>query len=88
MSNRLRSAAGRTRRTRNDLPQCRLRELLGHLRVLGFGANLDRGALYLADTTGRRRDLFRFISPTLVFAVLNAGLDEDSALLDPREDST
>ena len=63
------------------------RELLGHLRDLGFRAYLDQGALYLADTTGWRRDLFRFISPTLVFEVLNAGLDDDPALLDPREDS-
>ena len=65
----------------------RARELLGRLRDLGFRAYLDRGALYLADTTGRRRDLFRFISPTLVFEVLNAGLDDDPALLDPRENS-
>jgi len=71
--NRLRSATGRTRRTGNDLPQCRLRELLGHLHGLGFGVNLDRGALYFADVTGWRRDLFRLISPTLVFEVLDAG---------------
>jgi hypothetical protein len=56
------------------------------LRDLGF--RLDRGALYLADTTGRRRDPFRFISPTLVFEVLNAGLDDDPTLLDPKEDPT
>jgi hypothetical protein len=65
----------------------RARELLNHLRDLGFRAYLNGGALYLADATGRRRDLFRFISPTLVFEVLNAGLDDDPALLDPREDS-
>jgi hypothetical protein len=65
----------------------RARELLGHLRDLGFRAYLDQGALYLADTTGWRRNLFRFASPTLVFEVLNAGLDDDPALLDPREDS-
>jgi hypothetical protein len=63
------------------------RELLRHLRNLGFRAYLERGALYLTDTTNWRRDLFRFISPTLVFEVLNAGLDDDSAMLDPREDS-
>jgi hypothetical protein len=63
------------------------RELLNHLRDLGFRAYLDGGALYIADTTGRRRDLSRFISSTLVFEVLNAGLDDDPALLDPREDS-
>jgi hypothetical protein len=55
------------------------RQLLGYLRDLGFRAYLDRGALYLVDTTGWRRDLFRFISPTLVFEVLNAGLDDDPA---------
>jgi hypothetical protein len=65
----------------------RARELLAHLHDLGFRASLDRGALYVADTTGWRRDLFRFISPTLVFEVLNAGLDDDPALLDPGEDS-
>ena len=65
----------------------RARELLGRLRGLGFLAYLDGGALYLADTTGRRRDLFRFIPPTLVFEALNAGLDDDPALLDPREAS-
>jgi hypothetical protein len=65
----------------------RARELLNHLRDLGFRAYLDRGALYLADAIGHRRDLSRFISPTLVFEVLNAGLDDDPALLDPREDS-
>jgi hypothetical protein len=62
-------------------------DLLGHLRDLGFRAYLDRGALYLADTTGQRRNLSRFVSPTLVFEVLNAGLDDDPAMLDPREDS-
>jgi hypothetical protein len=65
----------------------RAREVLVHLRELGFRAYLDRGALYLADTTGWQRDLFRFISPMLVFEVLNAGLDDDPALLDPRGDS-
>jgi hypothetical protein len=64
----------------------RAKELLGHLSDLGFRAYLDRGALCLADTTGWRRSLFRFISPTLVFEVLNAGLDDDPALLNPRED--
>jgi hypothetical protein len=66
----------------------RTRELRGELRGPGFRAYLDYRSLYIADTTGRRRDLFRFISPTLVFAVLNAGLDDDSTLPDPREDST
>jgi hypothetical protein len=65
----------------------RARELLGHLRDLGFRAYLDQGGLYLADTTGWRRNLFRFTSPTLVFVVLNAGLDDDPALLDPKEGS-
>ena len=57
------------------------RELLGHLRDLGFRAYLDQGALCLADTTGWRRNLFRYTSPTLVFEVLNAGLDDDPAML-------
>jgi hypothetical protein len=65
----------------------RARELLGQLRVLGFRAKLDGGALYLADTTGWQRDLSRFIPTTLVFEVLIAGLDDDPALLDPRENS-
>jgi hypothetical protein len=64
----------------------RTKELLGHLRDLGFRAYLDLGALYLADTTGWRRNLSRFISPRLVFEVLNARLDDDPALLNPRED--
>jgi hypothetical protein len=64
----------------------RARELLGHLRELGFRANLDRGALLISDTTGLRRDPFRFVSPALAFEVLNAGLDDDPALLNPRED--
>jgi hypothetical protein len=62
----------------------RARELLVQLRLLGFWAKLDRGALYLTDTTGWQRDVSRFISPTLVFEVLIAGLDDDPALLDPR----
>jgi hypothetical protein len=62
------------------------RDLLGRLRDLGFRAYLDLGALCFADTTGWRRNLFKFVSP-VVFAVLNAGLDDDRALLDPREDS-
>jgi hypothetical protein len=61
--------------------------LLGHPRGLGFRAYLDHGAPYLADTTGRRRDVFRFVSPTRVFEVLNAGLDDDLAPLDLRGDS-
>jgi hypothetical protein len=65
----------------------RARELLSHLRDLGFRAHLDRSDLYLADKTGWQRDLSRDISPALVFHVLNAGLDEDPGLLDPREDS-
>jgi hypothetical protein len=65
----------------------RARELLGHLRDLGFRAYLGQGALYLADTTGWRRNLFRFISPALVFETLNRGLDEDRALLDQSEET-
>ena len=63
------------------------RDLIDKLRGFGFKAYLDQGALYFADVTSWRRDLFRLISPTLVFEVLNAGLDDDPALLDSREDS-
>ena len=59
----------------------RARELLGRLRVLGFRANLDGGGLYIADTTGWRGDLSKFISPALVFDVLNAGLDDDPGIV-------
>jgi hypothetical protein len=65
----------------------RARELLSQLRVLGFRAKLDGGALYLTDTTGWHRDLSRFIPSTLVFEVLIAGLDDNPSLLDPREKS-
>jgi hypothetical protein len=63
------------------------RDLLDRLRSRGFRATLDRGALMIGDTTGQWRDLSRFISPVLVFDVLNRGLDEDPALLDPGGDS-
>jgi hypothetical protein len=63
------------------------RHLVDKLRGFGFKAYLDQGAPYFADVTGWRRDLFKLISPTLVFEVLNAGLDDDPALLDPRENS-
>jgi hypothetical protein len=63
------------------------RDLVDRLRCRGFRATLDRGVLLIGDTTGQWRDPFRFISPALVFDVLNRGLDEDPALLNPREDS-
>jgi hypothetical protein len=63
------------------------RDLIDRVRDIGFRAYLDRGALLISDTTGQRRDLSRFISPALVFEVLNAGLDDKPALLDRREDS-
>jgi hypothetical protein len=61
--------------------------LLGHLRDLGFRTYLGLSALCLADTTCWRRDVFRFVSPRLVFEVLNAGLDDDLAPPDLREDT-
>jgi hypothetical protein len=64
------------------------RHLIDKLRGFGFKAYLDQGALYFADVTGWRRDLFRFISPAIVFEVPNAGLDEDPTLLERREDSS
>ena len=63
----------------------RLRKPPSRTRSSGLPrAFLDRGALYIADTTGWRRDLFRFMSSPLVFEVLNAGLDDDPTLLDPK----
>jgi hypothetical protein len=58
--------------------------LIDRLRSRGFRVILDRGVLLIGDTTGQWRDPFRFFSPALVFHVLNAGLDEDPGLLDPR----
>jgi hypothetical protein len=69
------------------LPVAEARDLVDRLRGRGFRAHVDHGALLISDTTGQRRDLSRFISPALVFEVLNAGLDDDPALLDPRENS-
>jgi hypothetical protein len=63
------------------------RDLVDQLRSRCFRVTLDRGVLLIVDTSGQWRDLSRFISPTLVFEVLNAGLDDDPTLLDPREDS-
>ena len=63
------------------------RDLVDRLRGRCFRATLDRGVLLIADTSGQWRDPFRFISPALAFDVLNRGLDEDPALLDPRENS-
>ena len=70
-----------------ELPVAEARDLVDRLRGRGLRAYLERGALLISDTTGQRRDLSRFISPTLVFEILNAGLDDDPALLDPRENS-
>ena len=63
------------------------REFVDRLRSRCFRATLDRGVLLIADTSGQWRDPFRFISPALVFEVLNRGLDEDPALLDLMENS-
>jgi hypothetical protein len=79
--------AGKEETHENSSALTRARELLGQLHRPGFRAQLDQGALYLADKTGWQRNLSRFLSPTLVFEVLNAGLDDDPALLDPRENS-
>jgi hypothetical protein len=82
------SAANATRTDETDekpAAATKARGLLGHLRDLGFRAYLGGGTLYLADTTGLRRNLSRFESPTLVFEVLNAGLDDDPTLLDPKD---
>jgi hypothetical protein len=63
------------------------RALVDRLRSRGFRVTLDRGVLLIGDTAGQWRDPFRFFSPALVFHVLNAGLNEDPGLLDPRGDS-
>jgi hypothetical protein len=61
------------------------RELLGRLRDLGFRAYLDdKGALLIADATGHRRDLSRFMDIAEVFSTLIAGHDDESALLNMR----
>ena len=56
------------------------------LQALGFRAYLDHGALLIADATGRRRDVSRYLPIKEVFDRLNAGLDEDPGLLDPYSD--
>ena len=64
----------------------RARELLGRLRDLGFRAYLDeKGALLVADATGYRRDLSRFMDIADVFSKLAAGLEDEPDLLDAGE---
>ena len=41
----------------------------------------------ISPHAGWRRMVFSFVSPRLVFEVLNAGLDDDLALVDLSEDS-
>jgi hypothetical protein len=57
------------------------RELLGHLRHLGFRAYLDRSALLIADATGHKRDLSRFMNTADVFSKLATGLADEPGLL-------
>jgi hypothetical protein len=80
------TAAPGTHEEMGALAVAEARDLVDRLRCRGFRATLDRGALLIGDTTGQWRDPFRFISPALVFDVLIRGLDEDPALLDPRND--
>ena len=56
------------------------------LQALGFRAYLDHGTLLIADATGRRRDVSRYLPIKEVFDRLNAGLDEDPGLLEPYTD--
>jgi hypothetical protein len=59
------------------------RELLGRLRHLVFRAYLDdKGARLIADATGHRRDLSRFMDIAEVFSKLVAGLEDEPDLLD------
>jgi hypothetical protein len=61
----------------------RARELLGRLRDLGFRAYLDdEGSLLIADATGYRRDLSRFMDIADVFSKLAAGLEDEPDLFD------
>ena len=63
----------------------RSRALLGRLRDLGFRAYLDdKGALLIADATGHRRDLSRFMDIAEVFSKLVAGLEDEPDLLNVR----
>ena len=59
--------------------------IVARLRLLRFRAYLDGHALGIADTTGRRRDVSRFIPANELFRTLVAGLDADPALLDSEE---
>jgi hypothetical protein len=81
------TAAPGTHEEMGALAVAKARDLVDRLRCRGFRATLDRGVLLIGDTTGQWRNPFRFISPALVFHDLNAGLDEDPRLLNPREDS-
>ena len=76
-----------TREDMGALAVAEARTLVDRLRSRGFRVTLDHGVLLIGDTTGQWRDPFRFFSPSLVFHVLNAGLDEDPGLLDSREDA-
>ena len=59
--------------------------IVARLRLLRFRAYLDGHALGIADTTGRGRDVSRFIPANELFRTLVAGLDADPALLDSEE---
>jgi hypothetical protein len=53
------------------------------LRARGFRAYLDsQGVLLIADATGRRRDVTRYLPIDEVFDELVAGLADDPELLD------
>jgi hypothetical protein len=67
----------------------RAKLMLERLRALGFRAYLDdRGVLLIADATGRRRDVSRYLPIKEVSDDLNAGLAENLRLLDPYADPT
>ena len=78
------AAAAPERRARPS-PSGRRRRSIARLRLLRFRAYLDGHALGIADTTGRGRDVSRFIPANELFRTLVAGLDADPALLDSEE---
>jgi hypothetical protein len=59
------------------------RDLIEKLRGFGFRAWLDRGALYLVDTTGLQRDFIKSCPPSHSFAVINAALGVDPDFVGP-----
>jgi hypothetical protein len=65
------------------------RALVADLARHGFTPRLDaKGALFIFDTTGRSRDLSRYLAIANVFETLVAGLREDPNPLAPMQSIT